>query len=61
MNDRPEKIGTKKARKLEEKEHRAIQRKIDEEDRQKTKELKEERHAERMKRLEEEGISALYL
>ena len=59
MDDQPkiptEKIGTKKARKLEEKEARAMQRKIEEEERQKAKELREEKHAERMKRLEEEG------
>ena len=60
VDDQPkiptEKIGTKKARKLEEKEARAMQRKIEEEERQKAKELREEKHAERMKRLEEEGI-----
>ena len=60
MDDQPkiptEKIGTKKARKLEEKEARAMQRKIEEEERQKAKELREEKHAERRKRLEEEGI-----
>jgi len=58
VDDQPklptEKIGTKKARKLEEKEARAMQRKIEEEERQKAKELREEKHAERMKRLEEE-------
>lgn len=60
LDDQPkipaEKIGTKKARKLEEKEARAMQRKIEEEERQKAKELREEKHAERMKRLEDEGL-----
>jgi len=49
-----EKIGTKKARKLEEKEARAAQRKFEEEERKKNKEIQEERRAEHLKKLEEE-------
>ena len=51
-----EKIGTKKARKLEEKEARAAQRKFEEEERKKNKEIQEERRAEHLKKLEEEGL-----